>query len=389
MSARSSRAARLLAGLLCTAVVNLTDPSAVAAKNRAAADADRLNTQGVQAAQAGQFEAGVEFLREALAWQPEDPRIKANLAGVLTDWAALLERQGRLDRAFAALEESAQLDPANGLTLARLGDLRYFRRSDFEGAVAAWRQAHERVPAAMKQALAERISQAERDRHVERDVRVQTSPHFELRVAGNAQADWPQLHARLEDAYRRLAGEFGGGPPRLTVIVYSAQDLRRLYYQRDWAIGFFDGRLRLRDVEAATPEASAIIAHELTHVFLQHAYGEAVPLWIHEGYAQLREGTVPGNEATQQLVERIRSRTDWIPLAWLDRRFSQPSSDEDVHRAYAEARVAVGALMSRRGAAPLHEFLRRLARGEPTEAAFDAAFAPLTWAKANQGVFEE
>jgi tetratricopeptide (TPR) repeat protein len=356
----------------------------------AAADADRLNTRGVQAAQAGQFEAGVEYLREALARQPDDARIQTNLAGVLTDWAAALEREGRVDRALAALEEAERLDPASGLAAARLGDLLYFRRSAFDQALAAWRRALPRVPEGLRRALADRISQAERDRLVERDVQAQTSPHFDLRIARAAQADWPQVRALLEAEYARLSQDFGGqpGPPRITVIVYSAQDLQRLYYQRDWAVGFYDGRLRLRDAETAAPEAPAIIAHELTHVFLQHVYGDGLPLWVHEGYAQAREGTVPGNEETRRLLERLQSRADWIPLEWLDRRFSQPASDEDVHRAYAEARVAVETLLARGGPAAWHAFLRRLAQREPVASAFDAAFAPLTWAKANHGGFE-
>ncbi len=384
------RAPVVLGLVLCSGVllVFAAGVTAWARDEQLAARAQQLNNDGVREALAGRFEAGVERLREALALVPSDAHVRGNLSGMLTDWARVLERRGDVAAAEAALEEAASLDPANGSALALLGDLQYFHHSDFDRALALWRRAHAAAPAEARQGLADRISQAERDRYVERDAAVTRTPHFELRLPRSAQADLSTVRPLLEDEYARLEREFGTGPARVTVIVYAAGDLARLYYQRDWAVGFYDGRLRLRDVELGAPEAPVLIAHELTHVFLQHAYGAAVPVWVHEGYAQAREGTVPGNDETRRLVERLRTRTDWIPLAWLDRRFSQPTSDDDIHRAYAAARVTVEALVARHGLPQLHAFLRRLAAGEAVEPAFEAAFAPLAWAKANQGIFD-
>ena len=170
--------------------------------------------------------------------------------------------------------------------------------------------------------------------------------------------------------------------------MYPSQDLHRLYYQRDWALGFYDGRLRLQAQEYAEADLRMIVGHELAHAFLQHRYGPAVPVWVHEGFAQLAEAGRPRSDEEQRLERAVRDRTAWVPLEWLDQRFLQPADATDVLRAYTEARVAIGALAQRQDGAPLRQFLDALGNGRPVEDAFTDAFAPLTWAKANQGILE-
>jgi tetratricopeptide (TPR) repeat protein len=373
------RAVRVLA-----AACGLLFPLAAAA----APDQTELNNRGVTAAQAGRFEEGVDWLRQALALDARDPLTRRNLAGVLTDWSARLERDGKTDEAIAALREAVAHDEGQGPAWARLGDLLYLRRGDTAGAVQAWQRAAASAPAEMSRALADRIARAQRDETIEKGfagAATQATPHFDIKLQSAPPGGTDVFGELLEEHYARLSETLGAGPSRLTVIVYSARDIERLATKRDWAIGFYDGRLRLRADELSQPFLPDLVAHELTHAFLHHHYGHRLPMWVHEGLAQVHERAREPSPEWERLEQAVRSRSGWIPLKWLDRRFSQPSAADDVARAYVQSRLVVEELIARHGLPKFKSFLEALGRGTDVEAAYDAVFAPSRWSRADMG----
>lgn len=379
--------ALLFAGL-CACPVRAARADQVSVQAPPAQQATELNNRGVREAQAGRFDEAVTLLRRALTLNPADSHTRRNLSGILTDWIPQLERQGRIDEAIAALQEAAAADPGNGLAFVRLGDLLYLKRSDLAGAIRAWQQAHGKIPSPAWQAVSDRVTQAQRDQIIERGFVSAQTPHFEVRCQSSQQAELASLGRVLERAYDRLAAELGGAPSRITVLLYSEQDLRRVYHQRDWAIGFYDGRVRLRLDDLAQPFLPDLIAHELAHAFLHQVIGDQVPTWIHEGYAQLQERGVRSTPEAARIEAGVASRASWIPLQWLDRHFEQPTGSEDVSRAYAEAKLAVRQLVARHGVVRFKTFLTQLGKGTAIEEAYRQSFAPSTWDKANMGIFD-
>ena len=362
-------------------------PASFAADSRHPSAAE-LNNQGVRAAQDGQFATGVDYLRRAVTADPNDPLLRTNLSGVLTEWAGRLEHTGEVDQAERLLQEALQHEPANGRAFALLGDIAYFRRSDFAKAVDYWKRAYATLPAEEQRMAADRIAQAQRDQTIEHGFASKRTAHFEIRLARQQGIDLEALERLLEEAYARLMNGLGSGPSTITVIVYSRQDLRRTYNQRDWALGFYDGRLRLAWNEVASALAPSLIAHELTHAFLRHAYAGGLPIWVHEGLAQVEEGARPMAEQERRWEEGVRSGSSWVPVKWLDRRFTHPSNTEDVARAYVEARLIVARLIERHGMGQFTAFLKQLSDGAAIEATYDAAFAPDRWARTDAPIFE-
>ncbi len=347
-----------------------------------------LNNLGVTAAQEGQFDDGVGYLRQALQLNPADTAVHKNLSGMLTDWAARVEQAGDVTRAEQLLQEAVQHDPENGRAFVQLGDLAYFKRSDFSQALAYWKRANGKLPSSEWQAVADRMSQAQRDQAIERRFISAQTVHFDIRLQRQGGVDLEAVSRLLEEAYHRLISEFGVGPPKVAVIVYTEEDLRRTYNQRDWAVGFYDGRLRLLGNEIGTEFARALVAHELAHAFLHYAYGEALPVWVHEGFAQHMEGSRPHAEEEQRLEAGIVDGTLWIPLKWLDQRFTHPSDRVDVGRAYVEARLVVEVLIARHGVDQFRAFLKALSTGTPAPAAYDMVFAPDRWARTDQSILQ-
>lgn len=373
--------------LACCAAIH---PVLAAAEPPAPAlDQTELNNRGVSAAQAGRFDEGVQRLRQALALNAQDALTRKNLSGVLTDWAAQLERQGRTDEAIAALREAVAYDEASGPAWVRLGDLLYLRRSDIPAAVQAWQRAAASAPSDVSRVLAERIARAQRDETIEKGFASESisrsTAHFTIRFQEARTIDVSTFEQLLEEHYARLANALGGGPSQLTVIVYTAQDIERVYTKRDWAIGLYDGRLRLRIDELQQPFLPDLVAHELAHAFLHHHYGDRIPMWVHEGFAQAQERPREAPPELAQVEAGVNTRSAWIPLKWLDRRFSQPTGTEDVARAYVESRLVVQELITRHGMPKFKAFLDVLGRGTDVDAAYNGAFAPSRWSRADMG----
>ena len=348
------------------------------------AQATELNNLGVSECQAGRFETGVGYLRQAIGLNPADPQIRANLSNILTDWASQLSGGGQMLQAEPLLAEAIRYEPDNGRALVALGDLAYFTRSEFEQAIGYWTRANGKVPREVWHTVADRITQAQRDQLVERSFNSVKTAHFDIRVQSPSHPAVAALQQTLEAQYARLAQQLDPAPTPITVIVYTERDLHRLYNQRDWALGFYDGRLRLRWNEIESGQGVIFIAHELAHAFLHQLYGTRLPIWVHEGFAQYQEGDRWRSPEEERLEQAVVSGTGWIPLAWLDRRFRQPSGGEDTPRAYAESRWVVSELVRRYGMERLKQFMRQLAEGTEIEAAFDEAFAPERWFHVSQ-----
>jgi tetratricopeptide (TPR) repeat protein len=376
------------AGLPALLVALLLGAGPAAAVTSQTSSPTELNNLAVAEAQAGRFEAAAELLRQALALAPQDTQFGRNLSGILTDWAAQFVRRGRESDAQRLLEEAVEHDPANGTAWLGLGDLAYFSRSAFDEAIRHWTQAAGKVSPEQRQLIQRRVATARRDRVIEQGFVASTTKHFAIRVQGAASAQVDEWARTLEAAYERVASSLGEGPARLTVIIYTERDLRRAYNQRDWAAGFYDGRVRLRQDEFGSPLAQSLCAHELAHAFLFHRYGRALPIWVHEGLAQRLEEARPRTPREQEFEARVRTRTAWVPLKWLDQRFSRPSGRDDVERAYVESRIVIEELVRRFGMPRVQRFLEALASGRDVPEAFDAAFAPLRWARVDQGRFE-
>lgn len=372
----------LAAGLIASAaIVSADDPAGNA---QLASD---LNNIGVAAAQEGRWADAVEHLRRAVKVNPDAELLRKNLSGILTDWAAQLEQAGDAANAEPLLLEAVTYDPDNGFAYVRLGDLAYFRRSDFSGAISCWKRANGKISAAEWRPVADRISQAQRDAAIEREFVSKPTAHFDIRVHEQGKADWEAFGRQLEEAYAHLTERMGTSPPNITAILYSARDLRRTYNQRDWALGFYDGRLRLAGRELGTQMTPMLIAHELTHAFLRYAYGPTLPIWVHEGFAQFQEGDRPRAKEELQQEQAVRDGGGWVPLKWLDRRFTQPTSRDDIVRAYTQARLVVAALVTRHGTDHFKQFMSALASGTPVSDAYEAAFTPERWVATDTSSF--
>ncbi|MHC5066342.1 MAG: peptidase MA family metallohydrolase [Planctomycetota bacterium] len=105
------------------------------------------------------------------------------------------------------------------------------------------------------------------------------------------------------------------------------------------------------------------LRHELAHAFLHELYGD-LPLWVHEGFAQLIEGKAPGSAGS-----RFRNGEAFLEGEVFEKGFASSEDMAVVARGYAQSLMLVGSLARGRNSPRFRSLLQDLSRGSGGEEA--------------------
>jgi hypothetical protein len=129
---------------------------------------------------------------------------------------------------------------------------------------------------------------------------------FRVRYAPAIPAERAAAALRLcEEAYGDLTKRFETYPGLIVVTLYPPAEFRSATRMYGWVAGLSDGTIRIT-VGPATSNASlrVTIYHELTHHLIR-SHAPRVPVWLHEGLAQIAEG-----KSADRAVARLRRLGD-------------------------------------------------------------------------------
>lgn len=324
---------------------------------------------------AGDLQSRVSDSRANLKKSPASLAAKQNLSQALTDLANQLLVSKQTDAALKALQEAVSVEPKNGPAWFLMGDIAYLQQSRFKEALEYWGKAYPLAPDYIQKQITVRQSRAKLDQHVERGYESVATAHFDIRFEkGTNREQAEQTGQFLEAEYQKLASELQIQPAKMTVIIYGKEGFDRFSGGHDETLGLYDGRIRMSGQYMNTPYEKTVLSHELAHAFLHHAFGNQLPVWIQEGYAQYYESERVLTPEEERIKKELQAGQGWIPLKWLDRKFLQPSGVEEVTRAYLESRMVVGHLIKKEGAGSFLEFLKKVSQGTPMKAAFESSF---------------
>ena len=122
-----------------------------------------------------------------------------------------------------------------------------------------------------------------------------STSEFRLTYNGRSHRETASFVLRqLETGLNDLLHFFSFRPPSqaIEVVLHSSADLSKSSDAPHWALGLFDGRIRLRidDTAHHLVALRSTIRHELSHALLFQMTGERrLPTWFEEGLAQLVE----------------------------------------------------------------------------------------------------
>ncbi len=313
---------------------------------------------GVELASKGDLRAALRSFQAA-------NRAKPGELGLLLSLGHLHIRLGAVKPAERRLREVLRLSPEHPQALAYLGQIA--AEEDRLGSAGDYFRRASKAAPEQKQygELATRMqgqSEVEAE-FVERRVGnfvIQYSASRELRAV------LPQVEAWLKEAQRELHRSLGRAPEGpMYLVLYREEGFKKVSHAQHWANAFYDGKIRLNldSSEALRSEMRRTLRHELAHAFLHELYGE-LPLWVHEGYAQMIEG-----KAARSAGSRFRNGEEFLRGDLFENGFASSQDMAVVAKGYAQSLMAVGSLTRGKNLPRFRSLLAGLAAGEGTEEA--------------------
>jgi tetratricopeptide (TPR) repeat protein len=226
----------------------------------------------------------IDLLRRAVDLHPERLRYRVLLGRARVEGGRDVDRQLAVEDFTWVLER----DPDHLDALVNLGQIRYLER-ELAAAEEHWRSALVLRPSDAD--VRARLAKARRERRVEEAYETLLSTSFRIRHAPAIPSERAAAVLRLcEEALGDLTKRFETYPGQILVTLYPPAEFRSATRMHGWVAGLSDGTIRIT-VAPSTTNASlrATIYHELTHHLIR-CHAPRVPVWLHEGLAQIAEG---------------------------------------------------------------------------------------------------
>jgi tetratricopeptide (TPR) repeat protein len=315
---------------------------------------------GKQESDQGNFPVARRYYESALRYQPDNSTL-------LIYYAATLMRTGHAQEALTYAQHAASVAPDSPDAIAMLGFVQ-FATDRTPDAIRSWKRSLALRPDAT---VREYLARAERESKAESDFSQRESNHFNLHFEGKQTSDAfrRDLLAALESDYDDVGRDLGYAPRNnIAVTLYTQQAFFDVTRAPSWTGAVNDGKLRIpvSGVNNITPTLARVLKHELTHSFIAEMSGNRCPTWLHEGIAQLEDGSSSASHGRD--LERLFASGNEIPFNMLEGSFMNFSSVQ-ASIAYAESLAAAEYIRDSYGMSELSRILGLLSQGSSTEAA--------------------
>jgi len=301
---------------------------------------------------AGLFETAVnETPQDAVLW------LGAGISALM---------RGLNGQAQTSFERSLAIDPSLIDATVLLGQSLY-RDGRVAPAIAAYEQALAHAPDHPD--LVDALSRWRLEVATEAPFLGLVGAHFDIRYLPSDEELAHRVLDVLEAARERLSEKLAISTLRsIEVVLYSPEQFKTVTRLPAWAVGIYDGRIKVPLGETAAPadDLERVLEHELVHAIVAAIAGPTVPAWLNEGLATAleRDGT--------EWAEAAQARTPSQLVAELPREFRNLMPAQ-AREAYATSTRVVLRLLEQHGSAAVVELLRGIGRGLPFLEAFQGA----------------
>jgi len=121
------------------------------------------------------------------------------------------------------------------------------------------------------------------------------SSHFNVYYDGNKDPVAGNLVSLiLEEVYYSVGRELNFNPPdKVTAILYTNQQFNENIAHPDWSNALFDGKIKLPagGLKDRSQKLTEVLTHEYTHAVIFAKVRNNCPTWLNEGLAQILSGT--------------------------------------------------------------------------------------------------
>lgn len=302
--------------------------------------------------------------------------IRHNYSALLTLWGAELMKHNRVEDAIRAFAQSTDLDTSNSVALIYLGDLHYERNQYAEA--RRYYAAAKPMEKENAEYLAGRLQMINDESKVEGRFKELRDPNDRFVVQYidyNGGVQVPELLNMLVDARETIGKKLGIHPARtVSVKIYRTEDFHKISRLPEWAIGIFDGKMRLdvQHVQHSPSQVRDLVFHEYTHAVLAMNVRQKVPAWFHEGLAQLMEPQFAENTREQAQMHSALARNKF-DFRSIQNSFKDIASKEEAEQAYLVSKYFLASLNRMHGQEKLLSWIAALV----AEKEFEQSFATI------------
>lgn len=299
--------------------------------------------------------------------------IMRNYSALLTLWGAELMKRNQIPEATLSFEQALKLDGKNSVASIYLGDL-FYESNEYPKSQAFYESAL-KTDKDNTDYLNNRLQMIEDESKVEGLLKTSRDPqgHFFVQAIEYSNGvSVPEIYEILTSAYNEIGKDLGIYPARaVNVKIYNGVDFYKISKLPEWAIGIFDGKMRLKleDVQSAPSQVKDLLFHEYTHAVLAMNIKQRVPAWFHEGLAQLMEPQFKENPREQAQMRDALARNK-MNFESLKDSFKDITSKDDAETAYLLSKYFLNSLNRKYGRDKMVEWIKQMA----AEVKFDEAF---------------
>ena len=357
------RAVSLFVFLFILLFVPLTAPSAFGAQNQTS------NATPAQLARDGQVALDEKRYADALSAFAAASRLAPREATLhfLTGYSAFM--LGQLTEARPSLERALEFNPQLTDASTVLG-LVLYRQGRVADAVRTLENGLKFAP--KDKDLLDLVARWRPELTTQGNLYEARATHFSVLFQGPSdELTARRIVALLEDTYLRIGRILNTYPTETIPVVLYTQQQFRGSSAPDWAIAYYDGRIKIpTDGALKDPDAlRSALAHEFTHALVAQIGAGEAPRWLNEGLAELLES----DDFTR--IERVLARYPRrFRLSALEQPFNSLGGD-DVSLAYAQSALAVRKIVDLRGMSAVMSLLQGIARGLPFADAFQQSIS--------------
>lgn len=343
----------------------------------------------------GEYEKGIDQLREAYLLFPLNQTFKRNLAEGYAAFGHQHFKQKRYEQAddnfIKALElypEEAgysllrgicnynlkkydiaryELERARSIKQDSAEVLYYLGLVQFDSdrrqeAIELWEQALKLSPD--RKEIAELLAKSRKENAVESSMDRGHSSRFDLTYDTGVDTGFAlAVLDVLESAANLIGAELGLFPEaRVPVGIYKRTDYKTVTDSPDWSGGFYDGKIRLPfgSFNEITPAMRGVLYHEYAHVVVFELTRGNCPLWLNEGIAEMF-GRMQYNRSLPGFGRAVRTG-GLIDFRRLEANFSD-FTPANAALAYQQSYALVNYMATTYGWHRIREILSGLGRG--------------------------
>lgn len=342
-----------------------------------------LNNLGVEKSNLQDFPASQQYFEKAttglgrLADAKVRDEIRHNYSALLTLWGAELMKRNQTKEAKVSFAQALELDLKNPVAHVYLGDLGY-EANDYPLSKKHYAAALP-LDNDNKDYLANRLQMIDDESTVEAQFKQVTDANGRFLIQHVEYSNGTSVKEVLEmltQAYDQIGKDLGIYPARtVNVKIYTPQDFSKISKLPEWAIGIFDGKMRLKvdEVQSAPSQVRDLLFHEYTHAVLAMNVKQKVPAWFHEGMAQLMEPQFKESPREQAQMREALARNQ-LDFASLQNSFKDIESKGAAENAYLLSKYFLAFLNRKHGHDKLTAWIKRMAADEKFEDAFKSVY---------------